>query len=474
MLHARAALRLGRGSCRRLLSSSPFPRVDIFTPTTEHAQLRSLVRAFASEEVEPQALAFNREERFNHPLFRRAGELGLLGASADPAHGGSGLDATAVAIIHEELSAADPAFCLSYLAHSLLFVNNLSCNGSEAQKAAFLPRACAGELLCGMAMSEAGAGTDVLAMGTRAEVSADGATATLTGSKMWITNGAASDTELGDAYLVYARDAAPAGGGKKASFSLFLVEKGMAGFSLGQRIKDKCGMRASNTAELVLDGVRVPTATHRVRGRLRKRRTPTHTHLHTHHASRALGTRAPSHTPPPPPPPPPPLPPPQVGLAGDAVAHMMRNLEVERLALAAMSLGIARRCVEAMVTHGGQRVAFGGPINRFGQVQRHIADSYAEYAAGRAYVYNTAYNMDLSRAGGRLDSDGVKLFATPMATNVASRAIQVLGGLGYCGEYVVERLWRDAKLLEIGGGTVEAHQFNMSRDLAKNWGGRLN
>ena len=146
---------------------------------------------------------------------------------------------------------------------------------------------------------------------------------------------------------------------------------------------------------------------------------------------------------------------------------MMRNLEVERLALAAMSLGIARRCIETIVAYGADRTAFGQPINRFGQIQRHIADSYAEYAAGRAYVYNTAHHMDLAKAGGRLDSDGVKLFATPMATNVAGRAIQVLGGVGYCGEYVVERLWRDAKLLEIGGGTVEAHQFNMSRDLAK-------
>ncbi len=223
-----------------------------------------MVRSFAEGEVEPQALAFNRREEFNAPLFRRAGALGLLGATADPSHGGSGFDASAVAIIHEELSASDPAFCLSYLAHSLLFVNNLSCNGSEAQKAAFLPRACSGELLCGMAMSEAGAGTDVLGMATRAEAGAGGATFTLTGSKMWITNGAANDTELGDVFLVYARDAAPVGG-RASSYSLFIVEKGMPGFSLGQRIKDKCGMRASNTAELVLDGVRVPAATHLVR-----------------------------------------------------------------------------------------------------------------------------------------------------------------------------------------------------------------
>ena len=249
----------------RALSTAAF-RPSIFTPTPEHGALRDLVRKFAAEHVEPQALAANRAEAFNHALFRRLGDLGLLGLTADPAHGGSGLDATAVCIAHEELAASDPAFCLSYLAHSLLFVNNLAVNGSEAQKAAFLPPACSGARLCGMAMSEPGAGTDVLAMATSAR--RDGAHYVLSGRKLWITNGASAPGELGDAFLVYARDAAPAAG-KARSHSLFLVERGMPGFSLGQIIKDKCGMRASNTTELVLEDVRVPADTHLVRARAR-------------------------------------------------------------------------------------------------------------------------------------------------------------------------------------------------------------
>ena len=325
-----------------------------------------MVRKFTQDEVEPQALVFNREERFNEALFGRLGELGLLGLTADEAHGGAGADAVSSVIVHEELSASDPAFCLSYLAHSLLFVNNLSVNGSEAQKARYLPGACSGALLGGMAMSEPGAGTDVLAMTTSA--TRDGADYVLKGTKLWITNGARRDGELGDIFLVYART--------EGSHSLFLVPKGTPGFSLGQRIKDKCGMRASNTAELVFDGARVPAATG------------------------------------------------LVGAQGDAVAHMMRNLEIERLALAAMSLGIARRCIDVMNAHAAERKAFGQPINRFGQIQAHIATSYAEYAAARAYVYNVARGLSLSSSGSRLDSDGVKLVATKMATTVADRAIQ--------------------------------------------------
>lgn len=269
-------------------------------------------------------------------------------------------------------------------------------------------------------MSEPGAGTDVLAMKTNAKRQSDGSYV-LNGQKMWITNGARSDTELGDVFLVYARTApegASTKGAPKGAHSLFLVEKGMAGFSLGQRIKDKCGMRASNTAELVFENVVVPPSN-------------------------------------------------LVGEEGDAMLHMMRNLELERLGLAAMSLGIARRSIEVMNKYAKDRVAFGKPIGSYGQIQRHIAESYAQYAAGRAYVYNTARHMDIRQAGNRIDSDGVKLYCAEMATTVANRAIQTLGGYGYVGEYAVERLWRDAKLLEIGGGTSEAHQKNMARDLSR-------
>jgi isovaleryl-CoA dehydrogenase len=242
----------------------------------------------------------------------------------------------------------------------------------------------------------------------------DGDHYVLNGAKMWITNGAVSDTELGDVFLVYART----GGKGTRSLSLFVVEKGMAGFRLGQKIKDKLGMRASTTAELLFEDCMVPAA-----------------HL--------------------------------VGHEGDAVGHMMRNLEIERLTLAAMSLGIARRSLEVMNRYAAERTAFGQPINEFGQVQRHIADAYAGFMAGRSYAYQVAGTLDLAAAGSRVDSDGVKLFCATMAKQVADSAIQVLGGYGYVGEYRVERLWRDAKLLEIGGGTVEAHQKNIARDLSR-------
>jgi isovaleryl-CoA dehydrogenase len=384
---------------------------DLFNPTPEHLALREMVRAFAENEVEPQAAEHDRTETFNIPLFRKLGDLGLLGVTVPERFGGSGLDAVAAVIAHEELAAVDPGFTLAYLAHAMLFANNLAQNGDDAQRTRYLPGACEGKLICGMAMSEPGAGTDVLGMQTRAR--RDGDHYVLDGAKMWITNGCISKTELGDAFLVYARTSEGPRG-----LSLFLVDKGTPGFSLGQKISDKLGMRASPTAELVFADCRIPAAN-------------------------------------------------LVGHEGDAVLHMMRNLELERLTLAAMSLGIARRCVEVMNSYARERKAFGKPIHSFGQIQRHIADSYAEYMAGRAYVYATASRLDLAAAGNRVDSDGVKLYCATMAKNVADRAIQVLGGYGYVGEYKVERLWRDAKLIEIGGGTAEAHQKNMTRDLAQ-------
>jgi isovaleryl-CoA dehydrogenase len=384
---------------------------DIFNPTPEHQQLREMLRAFVERHVEPQALEHDRTETFNVPLFRQLGELGLLGITLGEEVGGAGLDATAAVIAHEELAAADPAFTLSYLAHSMLFANNLYVNGNEAQRMRYLPSACTGERIGGMCMSEPGAGTDV--MGLRTEARRDGDTFVLNGAKMWITNGAISKTELGDVFLVYARIK----GAERSQVSMFLVEKGMPGFSLGQKLSDKCGMRASSTAELVFEDCVVPASN-------------------------------------------------LVGQEGHATICMMRNLELERLTLAAMSLGIARRSIEIMNRYARERVSFGKTLDHFGQIQRHIAESYAEFMAGRAYVYNTAAHMNLTTPGHRLDSDGVKLYCATMAKNVADRAMQVLGGYGYMGEYHVERLWRDAKLLEIGGGTLEAHHKNMTRDLA--------
>lgn len=386
---------------------------DIFNPAPEHLALREMVRTFTQREVEPQAAAHDRAERFNLPLFRKLGELGLLGITVGEDVGGAGMDAVAAVIAHEELASADPGFTLSYLAHAMLYANNLNQNGSDEQRRRFLPDACAGRSVGGMGMSEPEAGTDVLGMQTTAR-RVDGDAYVLDGRKMWITNGAIGDGELGDVFLIYAR----VEGAGRHQLSMFIVDKGMPGFSLGQKIRDKLGMRASTTAELVFEECRVPVAN-------------------------------------------------RVGAEGTATLHMMRNLEIERLTLAAMSLGIARRAIEVMNAYARERMSFGEPLNRFGQIQRHLADSYAEYMAGRSYVYATAARMDLAEPGHRLDSDGVKLYCSTMAKTVADRAIQVLGGYGYVGEYVVERLWRDAKLLEIGGGTLEAHQKNMTRDLSR-------
>ena len=361
-------------------------------------------------------MEFNRREEFNRPLFNKLGELGLLGVTADANHGGTGMDAVAAVIAHEELSASDPAFCLSFLAHSMLFVNNLSVNGSEEQKAMYLPGACDGTKIGGMGMSEPGAGTDVMGMSTSAVLSDDGTHYVLNGTKMWITNGTTDGINTGDVYLVYAKT----GSGRSAKdVSAFLVDNTMEGFSLGQKIEDKLGMRASMTAELVFEDVKVPIAN-------------------------------------------------RVGEEGAAALCMMRNLEIERITLAAMSLGIARRSIEVMSSYAQEREAFGKPIGDFGQIQSMIAESYAEYMAGRSYVYQVAQQLDLDSYGNGLDADGVKLFCAPMAKRVADRAIQCLGGYGYVGEYNVERLWRDAKLLEIGGGTNEAHHKNMVRDLKRN------
>ena len=398
------------------MSDSAWRELDLANPTPEHKMLRETIRSFVQTEVEPQALEHDRKEKFNLGLFRKLGELGLLGITVPEQYGGSGLDAVAATIANEELSASDPGFCLAYLAHSMLFVNNLAVNGSEEQKHKYLPGLSSGKLVGCMAMSEPAVGTDVLGLETTAKKQGDHYV--IDGRKMWITNGCIDDEGTpADLVWVYAKTGEKNG---KPQLSTFIVEKGMAGYEVGQKIKDKTGMRASNTAELVFNACKVPVAN-------------------------------------------------LVGSEGESVHHMMRNLELERVTLAAMSLGIARRSLEIMNRYANERHAFGKPLSNFGQIQRHIAESWAEYRACRAYLYDTARRMDLAgSASGRLDSDGVKLITTTLAKDIADRAIQVLGGYGYVGEYVVERLWRDAKLLEIGGGTLEAHQKNITRDLAKN------
>ena len=390
--------------------------IDLANPSEEHQMLREMIRDFTQEFVEPQAHEYDKKEQFNIELFRELGELGLLGITVPEEYGGSGLDAVAATIAHEELSYSDAGFGLAYLAHSMLFVNNLAQNGSEDQKARILPKVCSGEWIGAMAMSEPDAGTDVLGLSTTAEQDAEG-NWILNGRKMWITNGCIDDEGTpADVVWVYARTGYDDKG--RAKLSTFLVENGMPGYSVGQKIFDKTGMRASNTAELVFDDCVVPAVN-------------------------------------------------LVGEEGGSLIHMMGNLEIERLTLAAMSLGIARRCLHEMNKYASEREAFGVQIRSFGQMQRHIAESWAKYRAMRAYIYDTANNIKLGSAGQRLDSDGVKLFATTAAKEIADAAIQVMGGYGYVAEYHVERLWRDSKLLEIGGGTLESHQKNITRDLAK-------
>ena len=391
------------------MQESDWREFDLFAPTPEHALLAETLREFVGREVEPQAADHDRREAFNHALFRSAAELGLLGVTLPEQHGGAGLDAVAAVQIFEALSTADPGFALAVLAHAILFAQNVSVNGDEEQQARVLPKAASGEWIGGMCMTEPEVGTDVLAMKTRAR--REGDRYVIDGVKTFITNGGIDEHTLGDAFVVYAATS-------EREISAFLVEKGSRGFRLGQKWTDKLGMRASFTAELVFEGVEVPVAN-------------------------------------------------RLGDEGAGALAMMRNLEVERLTLAAMSLGIAGRCLDVMVGYANERKSYGVPIREHGQIQRYIAESYSEDRAARTFVYDVARRMDLRRTGQRVAADATKLFASQVGKRVADAAIQVLGGNGYMGEYVVERLWRDAKLLEIGGGTLEAHHKNISKDLCR-------
>jgi isovaleryl-CoA dehydrogenase len=383
--------------------------LDLFAPTPEHALLAQTLEAFVAREVEPQAAEHDRKELFNRALFARAGELGLLGVTLPEEYGGAGLDAVAAVQVCEALSTSDPGFALAVLAHAILFAQNVNANGNDVQRKRVLPRAASGEWIGGMCMTEPGVGTDVLAMATRARRDGDGYV--IDGTKTFITNGGVDEHTLGDAFVVYART------GERA-ISSFLVERGAPGFRLGQKWSDKLGMRSSGTYELVFDSVRVP-----IENRL--------------------------------------------GGEGEGTRAMMRNLEIERLTLAAMSVGIAQRCVRVMIGYANERKSFGVPLREHGQIQRYIAESFAEYRAAKSLVYDTARRLDLSAVGQRIDADAAKLFASQAGKRAADAAIQVLGGYGYMGEYAVERLWRDAKLLEIGGGTLEAHHKNLTKDLAR-------
>jgi isovaleryl-CoA dehydrogenase len=311
------------------------------------------------------------------------------------------MDTVAAVIAHHELSKSDPGFCLAYLAHSMLFVNNFFHCSNDEQKERYLARVISGEWIGGMGMTEPSHGTDVLGMTSNGIKRGD--VYVLNGTKTYITNG-----PEGQVFLVYVK--------VDGRITAFLVDRSMPGFSTSKPIK-KMGMRASTMSELNFEDCEVP-----VRNLL--------------------------------------------GEEGAGRAHMMRNLEIERVTLASMSLGIADRCLEIMIRYSRDRYAFGQPIHNFGQVQRYLGDAYAMTEAARCLIYHEAQNIS-PNVRNRIGSDAAKLFAAPVGKTVADYAMQVMGGAGYCAEYPVERLYRDAKLLEIGGGTIESHQKNLAKDLTR-------
>ncbi|MDI1482828.1 acyl-CoA dehydrogenase family protein [Polyangium sp. y55x31] len=374
---------------------------DLENPTEDHRMLRQMVRNFVRDVVEPQAEEHDRTGTLNVPLLKQAGELGLLGLTVPEKDGGAGMDAVSAVIVHHELSKSDPGFCLAYLAHAMLFVNNFYYASNEAQRERWLSKVISGEWIGAMGMTEPSSGTDVLGMRTVARREGEGFV--LKGHKALITNAVDADV-----FIVYAK--------VDGDVTTFVVERSAPGFSVGKKT-EKMGMRASTLSEFMLDDVFVP-------------------------AENVLGT------------------------VGGGVRNMMRNLEIERLTLAAMSLGIADRCLDIMVRYAAERTSFGKSIAEHGQIQRYIGESFAKTEAARALVYSVARDVGPAKRN-RIGTDAAKLFAAPVGKEVADNAMQVLGGWGYCSEYKVERFLRDAKLLEIGGGTLESHQKNLTKELLR-------
>jgi len=367
----------------------------------EHEQLRTMVRQFVQTRVEPQAMEHDESATFNPKLLRELGDLGLIGVTIPDADGGAGMDALASVIVHDELAYSDPGFTLGYLAHALLFVNNLYWPATPAQRKRYLPKTLTGEVIGAMGMTEPAVGTDVLGLQTTAR--RDGDVYVLNGRKTFITNGCEASY-----FLVYAK--------LEDRITTFIVERTFPGFSTSPKIP-KMGMRASTMSELIFEDCKVPIEN-------------------------------------------------VLGVEGGGITNMMRNLEIERLGLSAMSLGMARRCLDTMVTYAMERRSFGKPLAEHGQIQRYIGESYAKVEAMRALIYNVAATVGPTHRN-RLGTDAAKLFSATAAKEVADNAMQVLGGYGYCTEYRIEQFLRDTKLIEIGGGTLEAHQKNITRDLTR-------
>jgi len=364
------------------------------------AMLRDSVRSFAAKEVAPRAAGIDRANEFPADLWRKLGSLGLLGITVEERYGGSGLGYLAHVIAMEEISRASGSIGLSYGAHSNLCVNQIRRNGSEAQKRRYLPKLVSGEHVGALAMSEPGAGSDVVGMRLRAE--RRGEHYVLNGSKMWITNGPDADV-----LVIYGKTG-------DQGITAFLVEKGMKGFSTAQKL-DKLGMRGSNTCELVFRDCEVP-------------------------AVNVLGEE------------------------GKGVKVLMSGLDYERAVLAGGPLGIMAACLDVVVPYVHERKQFGQPIGEFQLMQGKLADMYTTFSACRAYVYAVAQALDRNETT-RKDAAGAILYAAEKATWMAGEAIQALGGMGYINETPTGRLWRDAKLYEIGAGTSEIRRWLIGREL---------
>ena len=366
--------------------------------------LRETVRSFSSTEIAPRADDIDRSNEFPRDLWVPMGALGLHGITVEEEWGGTGLGYLEHCIAMEEVSRASASVGLSYGAHSNLCVNQIRRNGSADQKRRYLPKLIAGEHVGSLAMSEAGSGSDVVSMSTRAEKR--GASYVLNGTKMWITNAPHADT-----LVVYAKTDPAAG---PRGITAFIVEKGMNGFSVSPKL-DKLGMRGSDTAELVFEDCEVP-------------------------AENVLGA------------------------VNGGVKVLMSGLDYERTVLAAGSLGIMQAALDLVVPYAHARKQFGRPIGTFQLVQAKIADMYVTLNAARAYVYAVARACDRGETT-REDAAGAILFASEAATRTALDAIQVLGGNGYINDYPAGRLLRDAKLYEIGAGTSEIRRMLIGREL---------
>jgi isovaleryl-CoA dehydrogenase len=366
--------------------------------------IRDTVESFSASEIAPRAEEIDRTNEFPRDLWPRLGELGLLGITVEEELGGAGLGYLEHAVAMEEISRASASVGLSYGAHSNLCVNQIRRNGNDAQKRKYLPKLISGEHVGALAMSEPGAGSDVVGMTTRAEAK-DGHYL-LNGNKMWITNG--PDSEV---LVVYAKTDPEAG---SKGITAFLIEKGMAGFSTAQKL-DKLGMRGSNTCELVFENCEVP-------------------------AENVLGE------------------------VGGGVKVLMSGLDYERAVLAAGPLGIMQACMDVVLPYVHERKQFGKPIGEFQLMQGKLADMYTTMNATRAYVYTVAQACDRGETS-RKDAAGAILYAGEKATWMALEAIQTLGGMGYINESPTGRLLRDAKLYEIGAGTSEIRRMLIGREL---------